>query len=392
MFRQRGDKEKLSGQEKNETEATEMTNQSTDPGLIGRTKQHATYAAFSSNKTKHIFRQGGQGERTRNQAPVPSAEWNKARIADTTSEVFKAMSRTGAGGDAYFALVALFCTADKMVVPVHCQESPITVEFHQPHDTGNKSTGFFGSSSTGRSKSWGSFHGSPSDSGGSRGGGAEDAHIVVTVPSTFDIYLRDGHLQSPRANGSSGITSVGRGGGSARGGGRGGDFHGGRRRGAGMNGKGVANGGGGLSVGGINGDHGGADASAAVHLVRVKAVVEEEIPVVRSKKTPALSVNGLSGNRASSAPVGDMAAAAASGRQNVTMSSQQGSDRRAEHSSQAATAAVPSPGSVLARTQRRMRVSIVPEPSAMTQMMHSLSRKIGVGDGTGPEPPRVLGM
>ncbi|CAN0432270.1 unnamed protein product, partial [Laminaria digitata] len=114
---------------------------------------------------------------------LASEEWNKARAVATTSEVFKAMSRTGAGGDAYFALVALFCTADKLVVPVHCQESPISVEFlnEQP------------ARDSGKSKGRGSGSGSGGVAGGKvgGGGGGDDVHVLVTVPSTFDIYLRE---------------------------------------------------------------------------------------------------------------------------------------------------------------------------------------------------------
>lgn len=375
-------------------------------------------------------------------------EWNKARAVATTSEVFKAMSRTGAGGDAYFALVALFCTANKMVVPVHCQESPITVEFHQRNnddDAANgKRKGIFGSSpkgvTSGRSKD-GSPHqrGVAGKGGIGMGGGGwgseEDMNVVVTVPSTFDIYLRDGSAPSVISNGTNrSRNNGGRGGG---GGSRGGDL---RRRPTNMNGSANGGGGGGRRVGassgGSGGAHGGADASTAIHLVRVRAVVEEEIRIVGSTKIPASSSCSSSERRAAGAGTSGSTSTTRGGSQQnegvptpptlrylldhntgdwsrysytnvvdnpriraVSSSSSGLSGKRASSAPAADAAAArrdsaasAGPLLTLTRTERRMCVSVVPEPSAVSQMMHSFSRKIGVGDGTGPEPPRVLGL
>ncbi|CAM9685389.1 unnamed protein product, partial [Scytosiphon promiscuus] len=226
-------------------------------------------------------------------------EWNKARAVATTSEIFKAMSRTGAGGDAYFALVALFCTADKLVVPVHCQESPITVEFvHRP---------------------------SASSAGA---GGGLSSHWPGKA--TFDIYLRDGAA----------VTERGAGNGAA-----------------------------------------GADASMALHLVRVKAVVVEEIwddtpptlrfllDAARDERRASAGTDGakrLSGDRPTSG------------------------GRPGDPLSVGLPPPAPAPVLALTRTKRRMCVTVVPEPSAVSEMVRNFSRKIGV-DVAGPQPPRVLG-
>ncbi|CAN0511975.1 unnamed protein product, partial [Discosporangium mesarthrocarpum] len=96
--------------------------------------------------------QGGDGSsatpRHGSRRALAAEEWNKVRAVAATAEVFRAMSRTGAGGDAYFALVALFCTADKLVTPVHCQESPIMVQF-RPRDAEGLGYGRGGGSATG---------------------------------------------------------------------------------------------------------------------------------------------------------------------------------------------------------------------------------------------------
>ncbi|CAM9913109.1 unnamed protein product [Pylaiella littoralis] len=333
-------------------------------------------------------------------------EWNKARSVATTSEVFKAMSRTGAGGDAYFSLVALFCTADKLVVPVHCQESPITVEFL------SRSSGGAGKSKSPRrnSKGWGSGSSSKKES---TGGGGE-VHILVTVPSTFDIYLRDG--AAPSESGGSGGGRPLRG---NDGGGGGGGCDGGkkiqRKRSASSN----------LSNGGGDGAAA-ADASIALHLVRVRAVVEERIRVVgssssssssSSSKMPAASASSSSFSDGSTPFLLDPAArderrtSLGTDGQRVSNGQHLGSRGLPEGPAAAAAAAGVGVGvgrdggagggdgepstSVLAplaltRTERRMCVAVVPEPSAVSEMVRNFSRKIGV-DVPSPQPPRVLG-
>lgn len=352
---------------------------------------------------------------------LASEEWNKARAVATTSEVFKAMSRTGAGGDAYFALVALFCTADKMVVPVHCQESPITVEFRQPgprRGSHRRQSGAHRSThraSTGSQRSLESWHGSNSfhdpgsSSYGSRavragrggGGGAwtredeEDVRVVVTVPSTFDIYLRDG--AAPDAD-----KQVGRGVG-------------------GQDGRGAAN----RRNGVMNGDHGGTDASIALHLVRVKAIVEEDIRVLGSSRIEA-SMRGHGINAGSSPNESPGASTPPTlrfllshltykglscenvGKDNCQRMSPAGEGRNGHSTPAASTPTARSsqqqgkrqtrgedkesaaPVLALTRTERRMRVMLVPEPNAVSEMVRQISNRIGVSV-QGPEPPRVLG-
>lgn len=318
---------------------------------------------------------------------LAAEEWKKARAVAATSEVFKAMSRTGAGGDAYFALVALFCTADKLVVPVACQESPINVDFlHQQKDSKSQSLG-----GGGGSKGSSSLRGK--GSGGAPRSG-EDVHVVVTVPSTFDIYLRESQ-QSGRGGRGGGGSSSGRGGG--RGGGK-------NQRGSGA-----------------------ADASIALHLVRVRAVVEEEIWVAGSTRLPASNSNvgsggggrtGL-GSRNSSASGGGAGGASREddvppsmrflldqprderrpasgdlrGRRDAAEGGGGGRRSGGGDSSDSMTPPPPPPAPLLTltRTERRMRVTVVPEPSAVSEMMRNFSRKIGV-DVPGPQPPRVFGM
>lgn len=372
---------------------------------------------------------------------LASEEWNKARAVATTSEVFKAMSRTGAGGDAYFALVALFCTADKLVVPVHCQESPISVEFlnEQQQPKPAKDAG----KSKGRGSGGGGGGGGKSGGGGGTGeerpprsaparrktiggerGGGDDVHVLVTVPSTFDIYLREGRpYESSKAGGGRG----GRGGGSV----------GGHRNG------GIGGGGGGGGASAV-GAHGGADVSVAVHLVRVKAVVEEEIWVVGSKRPQSSSFSragsggvgsssnpgagagagGRGGGGGKGSPQGDedtpalrfllshhrdarRGSSSASGADGAGWGRQQslgqlggaggGSARGLGAGSGEAggdfssTAAAPPPLLTLTRTERRMNVAVVPELSAVSEMVRNFSRKMGV-DVPSPQPPRVFGM
>ncbi|CAM9609530.1 unnamed protein product, partial [Phaeothamnion confervicola] len=95
----------------------------------------------------------------------------RAAAAAVTAGIFQAMSRTGAGGDAYFALVSLFCTENKLVTPARCNESPIRVDF----TAGSAKTPAGGSS--GRKSGFRKMSG--------------PGRVVVTVPSTFDIYLHD---------------------------------------------------------------------------------------------------------------------------------------------------------------------------------------------------------
>lgn len=379
---------------------------------------------------------------------LASEEWNKARAVATTSEVFKAMSRTGAGGDAYFALVALFCTADKLVVPVHCQESPITVEFINGSSSSSSLDDSSSSSSSSGGKGWSRPNVASRTTVGAKGGGggrtAEDVHVVVTVPSTFDIYLRDGRAADDVKGGSGGGRGSGSGGGGKN------------SRIGGVGGSGVYRKG-----GGGGGGHGGADASIALHLVRVKAVVEEEIWVVGSSRVPAssssvssagggkggrtngslggaagsgaggsgggggpkksieddapptlrflmeiprdrASYGGGSGSKSSS--IGNLGGGGGRSLDSRRASSDSAAHRAGERegggrresgggsSSPAGTPppAPPAPLLTLTRTERRMRVSMVPEPSAVSEMMRNFSRKMGV-DMPGPQPPRVLG-
>ncbi|CAM9854371.1 unnamed protein product, partial [Ectocarpus sp. 4 AP-2014] len=308
-------------------------------------------------------------------------EWNKARAVATTSEVFKAMSRTGAGGDAYFALVALFCTADKLVVPVHCQESPITVEFLNRSSAAAGGKGARGRLSFGKKK-------------GSGAGKGDDVHVLVTVPSTFDIYLRDGGTTGEGASGGGGGGGGGTGGGNGSGGGSG-KIH---RKSS-------------TSSNHSNGDGAAAaDASNALHLVRVKAVVEEEIwglgkagggrsggdgggrpaedgtpPTLRFLLDPERH------NRRTSAGMGGrsdapLAAAAAAG----TATGEAAAAGGEAELSMSRPPQAPAPLLALTRTERRMAVTVVPEPSAVSEMVRNFSRKIGV-DVPSPQPPRVLG-
>lgn len=336
-------------------------------------------------------------------------EWNKARAVATTSEVFKAMSRTGAGGDAYFALVALFCTADKMVVPVHCQESPITVEFHQPdseaEENQRKAPKYYGGSgSQGSSAPWGSWHGpngprhtfnkarqvprsrqggrgygngstGSGESGSGIGKAEEDVHVVVTVPSTFDIYLRDGAVPPAERH----------------------DVGGGRRRDR-------------RHSNGI-GDHGGVDASIALHLVRVKAIVEEDIRVVGSHKlvTSSQGRQVRAKNRAErfNAPTpptlrflldNSMDRARndnSMDRMRMNSSPASTMDYEGRRGLRRAASASPPRASVpmltLTRTERRMRVALVPEPNVLLELVRQVSRRMGVGVRS-PDPPRIPGM
>ncbi|CAM9615100.1 unnamed protein product [Ectocarpus sp. 12 AP-2014] len=321
-------------------------------------------------------------------------EWNKARAVATTSEVFKAMSRTGAGGDAYFALVALFCTADKLVVPVHCQESPITVEFLKRSSAAAGGKGARGRLSFGKKK-------------GAGKGKGDDVHVLVTVPSTFDIYLRDGGTTGEGASGGGG------------GGGTGGISYGSAH----SRGNGSGGGGGKIhrksstSSNHSNGDGAAAaDASNALHLVRVKAVVEEEIwglgragggrsggdgggrpaedgtpPTLRFLLDPERH------NRRTSAGIGGRsdappAAAAAAAAERVTGEAGDGGGGGGGEGelSMGRPPQAPAPLLALTRTERRMAVTVVPEPSAVSEMVRSFSRKIGV-DVPSPQPPRVLG-
>eukprot|EP00903_Cladosiphon_okamuranus_P006463 g6323.t1 len=357
-------------------------------------------------------------------------EWNKTRAVATTSEVFKAMSRTGAGGDAYFALVALFCTADKLVVPVHCQESPITVEFLSRCEKGGG--GGWGRKSGRHSKA----RAAGAAKKGGKGRTGDDVHVLVTVPSTFDIYLRDGAAASEnrghgKSSSASNINSGGGGGGSthARGNGSVGGSGSGKMHRKASTGSTHSNGDGAAA----------ADASAALHLVRVKAVVEEEIWVVGSSKVPASSSSSSSfrGGRGNDGAAGGRRPASADddtppalrflldpgrderrtslgpdGRRlsNGHLSSRGRPDLPAAGGGPAGGGAggggggvagagelsmspppsEPTPLLALTRTERRMCVTVVPEPSAVTEMVRSFSRKMGV-DVPGPQPPRVLG-
>lgn len=349
-------------------------------------------------------------------------EWNKARAVATTSEVFKAMSRTGAGGDAYFSLVALFCTADKLVVPVNCQESPITVEFLNRPGSGGRGGG-------GRSHRYSKARGGGKNgSKGAAAAAADDVHVLVTVPSTFDIYLRDGAVATGGAEGGGSRKSTfGNGSAHARGSSGGGGKM--RRKGS-------------TSSTHSNGDGAAAtDASVALHLVRVKAVVEEEIRVVGSSKVPASSSHkkgGRSGSKSGSASANGAAAddapptlrflldparddrrtslgstpadgrrlsngrlsSAARGRaEGPTVDGARGG--RAAAGGPGASAGVgelsmsppppaPAPLLALTRTERRLALSVVPEPNAVSELVRSFSRKMGV-DVAAPQPPRVLG-
>lgn len=271
-------------------------------------------------------------------------EWNKARAEATTSEIFKAMSRTGAGGDAYFALVALFCTADKMVVPVHCRESPVKVDFYHspPGKTGvdadaeRRRTGQGDAGETANTSR------------------RNDIRVVVTVPSTFDIYLRDGR----HSTGGGGNSGAGGGPNAMRRTSSAGSRPPPRRK----------------SLETSMSECGGADASAAQHLVRLRAVVVEEIWALGSRWKSA-------------ARRGDVTIVAGTGNEGGS---------RAPSNDEAGMAALPPLGTPeqatppLMRTARRMKVSIVPEPSPVTSMMRQFSRRVGV-NARGPSPPRTLG-
>lgn len=341
---------------------------------------------------------------------LANQEWNRARVFAATSEVFKAMSRTGAGGDAYFALVALFCTADKLVVPVACQESPIAVEFLIEGQHQQKKKGISRKGSVGSWKGSAPVGARSSDSSNKSdlGGGL---HVMVTVPSTFDIYLRGGQTELDDSNRSNS----------------------GHKKGVSRSGSGSRHGSGGSgSIGrrATPGD-GATDASRSLHLVRVRAVVEEDIWVLGSENrsstssSPALSRKGsmsdskvggsVNGGGNSGIPEGDVPPA-------VRFLLEQGRETRRSSAGSASAllgterdgveAALPSkangqlrvPGGqhvrggstskaqrlVLTRTERRMRVSLVPEPSVVGEIVRSFSRSLGV-DVSGPEPPRVLG-
>lgn len=361
---------------------------------------------------------------------LASEEWNKARAVAATSEVFKAMSRTGAGGDAYFCLVALFCTADKLVVPVHCEESPVKVEFLSRESTDARDGRGRGKTQDhpavgGASSSRPAGAKKKASPRGARGG--EDVHVVVTVPSTFDIYLRDGATSKSKGD------AQNRGGGGGGGGAGGGKMQHNSPSRSSSGGRGGA--GGGSDVG--------ADASIALHLVRVKAVVEEEIWVVGSTRLPASSSGGGDGSgrgggpgrgiRRGSAGTGaggggrggandddapptlrfllshprnDRRASSGSagegpGRRHLTEQLRgrgglAGAGGRRDSGGDGSPSTTPPPPPpapllTLTRTERRMRVSVVPEPSAVSEMVRSISRKIGV-DVPGPQPPRVLGL
>ncbi|CAM9886911.1 unnamed protein product [Ectocarpus fasciculatus] len=318
-----------------------------------------------------------------------------------TSEVFKAMSRTGAGGDAYFALVALFCTADKLVVPVHCQESPITVEFL--NGWSSAAAGGGKGARGRRSKERASF----GKKKGAEAGKGDDVHVLVTVPSTFDIYLRDA--------GTAGEGASGGGGGSGSGSGSGGGISHGSAHARG-------NGGGGsngkihrkssASSNHSNGDGAAAaDASNALHLVRVKAVVEEEIWGLGRNAAGG----GRSGGEDGSRPAEDGTPPTLRfllDPERYDRRTSAGSGGPPDALPPPATGAVegggggggdggqlsmsrppqaPAPLLALTRTERRMAVTVVPEPSAVSEMVRSFSRKIGV-DVASPQPPRVLGV
>lgn len=405
-------------------------------GLLGEDSPATAAAAANGGTTSGLSNGHGndKGTGTAGTPPAPAVvvgdnaralareEWNKARAVATTSEVFKAMSRTGAGGDAYFALVALFCTADKLVVPVHCQESPITVEFLNRCKKGGG-----GRKSSRHSKSRAAAAGASSKKG-ANGRTGDDVHVLVTVPSTFDIYLRDGAVaasdsrhgkgssDSRHGKGSSNSSTHARGNGSV-GGSVGGNGGGNKMHRKASTGSTLSNG---------HGDGAAAaDASAALHLVRVKAVVEEEIWVVGSSKVPASSSykggggSGGKGSRPSSIdddtpptlrflldPSRDerRTSLGADGRRlsKGRLSSRGRSDLQAAGGGRAGGGAgtgelsmsppppAPAPLLALTRTERRMCVTVVPEPSAVSEMVRSFSRRIGV-DVPGPQPPRVLG-
>lgn len=350
-----------------------------------------------------------------NARALANQEWNRARVFAATSEVFKAMSRTGAGGDAYFALVALFCTADKLVVPVACQESPIAVEFLIEDQHQQKKKGALRKGGVGSWKGSAPVGARSSDSSNRSdlGGGL---HVMVTVPSTFDIYLRGGQAELDDSNRSSS----------------------GHKKGVSRSGNGSRHGSGGSgSVGSRTSPGDGAtDASRSLHLVRVRAVVEEDIWVLGSENrssatsSPALSRKGsmsdsrrggsINGSGNSGRPADDDIPPA------VRFLLEQGRETRRSSSGSASTllrterdgaeAALPSKANdhlkvrgemvagrhvaggspfkaqrlMLTRTERRMRVSLVPEPSLVGEMVRSFSRSLGV-DVSGPEPPRVLG-
>ena len=297
---------------------------------------------------------------------LANEEWKKVRAVAATGEVFKAMSRTGAGGDAYFALVALFCTADKLVVPVACQESPIEVDFlHQQRQR-----------QKGRAKKGKDCSG---------GGGV---HVMVTVPSTFDIYLQGGQVDER----SSGQMKKG---GSGLGGSSSSSSVGSRKK---------------------NTGEAAADASIALHLVRVRAVVEEEIWVVGSdKRSPAgtspsalsRKSSGCSG-RGAGLPSGDdmspplqLLMEPAQEEQKSSAGLASAADGEAGALPSRANNGLPSqanatntttkpPLLALTRAERRIRVSLVPEPSVVSEMVRNFSRTLGV-DVPSPEPPRVFG-
>lgn len=335
---------------------------------------------------------------------LANQEWNRTRVFAATSEVFKAMSRTGAGGDAYFALVALFCTADKLVVPVACQESPIAVEFliEGQHQQKKKGISRKGSAGSWKGSAPVGARSSDSSNRSDLGGGL---HVMVTVPSTFDIYLRGGQTELDDSNRSNS----------------------GHKKGVSRSGGGSRHGSGGSGIIGrrTNPGDGATDASRSLHMVRVRAVVEEDIWVLGSENrsstssSPALSRKGsmsdskFGGN--SGIPADDVPPA-------VRFLLEHGRETRKSSAGSASTllgterdkaeAALPSkadgqlrvPGGqhmrggspskaqrlMLTRTERRMRVSLVPEPSVVGEIVRSFSRSLGV-DVSSPEPPRVLG-
>ncbi|CAN0077023.1 unnamed protein product [Ectocarpus sp. 6 AP-2014] len=368
-------------------------------GATGSSQGSAAAAAAKSNgrgSTDEAVGGGGEAPAVGDKArALALEEWNKARAVATTSEVFKAMSRTGAGGDAYFALVALFCTADKLVVPVHCQESPITVEFLNRSSAAAGGKGARGR----RSKERLSF-GKKKGAGKGKG---DDVHVLVTVPSTFDIYLRDGGTAGEGASGGGG-------------GGSGGISHGSAH----SQGNGSGGGSGKIhrksstSSNHSNGDGAAAaDASNALHLVRVKAVVEEEIwglgragggmsggdgggspPEDGTPPTLRFLLDRERHNPRTSAGSGGWpnapAAAAAAGAGTATGEAGGGSGGGEGELSMSRPPQAPAPLLALTRTERRMAVTVVPEPSAVSEMVRSFSRKIGV-DVASPQPPRVLG-
>ncbi|CAM9629835.1 unnamed protein product [Ectocarpus sp. 8 AP-2014] len=368
-------------------------------GATGSSEGSAAAAAAKSNgrgSADEAVEGGGAAPAVGDKArALALEEWNKARAVATTSEVFKAMSRTGAGGDAYFALVALFCTADKLVVPVHCQESPITVEFLNRSSAAAGGKGARGR----RSKERLSF-GKKKGAGKGKGG---DVHVLVTVPSTFDIYLRDGGTAGEGASG---------GGGGGGGSGSGGISHGSAHS------RGNASGGGSgkihrkssTSSNHSNGDGAAAaDASNALHLVRVKAVVEEEIwglgragggrsggdgggSPAEDGTPPTLRflLNPERHNRRTSAGSGGWPDAPPAAGAGMATGEAGGGGGGEGELSMSRPPQAPAPLLALTRTERRMAVTVVPEPSAVSEMVRSFSRKIGV-DVPSPQPPRVLG-